>query len=100
MGAVLLVGGLAKVGVFAGWWQLTWAGVAATALVVVALGLLIGSLRGRGQWLIGPGIFLSALTVALAITGIDGTGVYGQQTWRPASRASRPAAVRDQRRPG
>ena len=85
MGAVLLAGGLATVGIFAGWWQLTWAGVAATALVVVALGLLVGSLRGRAQWLIGPGIFLSALTVALAITGINGTDGYGQQTWRPAS---------------
>jgi hypothetical protein len=85
MGAVLLAGGLATVGIFAGWWQLTWAGVAATALIVVALGLLIGSFRGRGQWLIGPGIFLSALTVALAITGINGTDGYGQQTWRPVS---------------
>jgi phage shock protein PspC (stress-responsive transcriptional regulator) len=85
MGAVLLVGGLATVGIFAGWWHLTWAGVAASALVVVALGLLIGSLRGRGQGLIGPGIFLSALTIALTITGIDGTGGYGQQTWRPTT---------------
>jgi phage shock protein PspC (stress-responsive transcriptional regulator) len=85
LGAALLVGGLAKFGVFAGWWHLTWAGVAATALVVVALGLLFGSLRGRGQWLIGPGIFLSALTVALTITGIDGTGVYGQEIWRPTT---------------
>jgi phage shock protein PspC (stress-responsive transcriptional regulator) len=85
MGAVLLVGGLATVGVFAGWWHLTWAGVAATALVVVALGLLIGSLRGRGKGLIGPGIFLAALTIALTMTGIDGTGGYGQQTWTPTT---------------
>ena len=85
MGAVLLVGGLATVGIFAGWWHLTWAGVAATALVVVALGLLIGSLRGRGKSLIGPGIFLSALTIALTMTGIDGTGGYGQQTWTPTT---------------
>jgi hypothetical protein len=85
MGAVLLIGGLATAGIFAGWWNLTWAGVAATALVVVALGLLIGSFRGRGQWLIGPGIFLAALTVALSITGIDGNADYGQQTWRPTS---------------
>jgi hypothetical protein len=85
MGAVLLVGGLATVGIFAGWWHLTWAGVAASALVVVAIGLLVGSLRGRGQGLIGPGIFLSALTIALTITGIDGTGGYGQQTWRPTT---------------
>ena len=85
MGAVLLIGGLATVGTIAGWWQLTWAGVAAIALTVVAIGLLIGSLRGRGQWLIGPGIFLSAVTLALAVTGIDGTSGYGQQTWAPTT---------------
>ena len=48
MGVVLLVGGLATVGTFAGWWHLSWAGVPATALTVVAIGLLIGSLRGAG----------------------------------------------------
>ncbi len=85
MGAVLLIGGLATVGTIAGWWQLTWAGVAAIALTVVAIGLLIGSLRGRGQSLIGPGIFLSAVTLALAVTGIDGTSGYGQQTWAPTT---------------
>ncbi len=88
MGAVLLVGGLATAGIFAGWWHLTWAGVAATALAVVALGLLIGSLRGRGQSLIGPGIFLSVLTLGLTVTGIDGTTGYGQQTWAPLTVAA------------
>lgn len=88
MGVVLLVGGLATAGIFAGWWQLSWAGVAGTALAVVAIGLLIGSLRGRGQSLIGPGIFLSLLTLALTITGIDGTSGYGQQTWVPTSQAT------------
>lgn len=88
MGAVLIVGGLATAGIFAGWWQLTWAGVAATALAVVALGLLIGSIRGRGQALIGPGIFLSVLTLGLAVTGIDGTTGYGQQTWTPTTVAA------------
>ncbi len=85
MGAVLLIGGLATVGTLAGWWHLTWAGVAAIALTVVAIGLLIGSLRGRGHSLIGPGIFLSAVTLALAVTGIDGTSGYGQQTWTPTT---------------
>jgi phage shock protein PspC (stress-responsive transcriptional regulator) len=85
MGLVLLVGGLATAGIFAGWWQMTWAGVAATALAVLAVGLLIGSLRGRGRSLIGPGIFLSAVTLALTITGIDGTAGYGQQTWAPTT---------------
>ncbi len=92
MGVVLLVGGLATAGIFAGWWHLSWAGVAATALAVVALGLLIGSLRGRGQSLIGPGIFLSVLTLGLTVTGIDGTTGYGQQTWAPATVAAATAS--------
>ena len=87
MGAMLVAGGLATVGILAGWWQLSWAGVAATALAVVAIGLLIGSLRGRGLALIGPGIFLSAVTLALAVTGISGTSGYGQQTWVPLSQS-------------
>lgn len=85
MGAVLLVGGLATVGIIAGWWHMTWAAVSATALAVLAIGLLIGSLRGRGHSLIGPGIFLSAVTLALAVTGISGTAGYGQQTWSPTT---------------
>ena len=85
MGAVLLIGGLATVGTIAGWWNLSWAGVSAIALTVVAIGLLIGSLRGRGHSLIGPGIFLSAVTLALAVTGIDGTSGYGQQNWVPTT---------------
>jgi len=92
MGAVLLIGGLATAGIFASWWQLSWAGVSATALAVVGIGLLIGSLRGRGQWLIGPGIFLSALTLALTVTGISGTDGYGQQSWTPTT----PAAVQSE----
>ncbi len=88
LGMVLLVGGLATVGVIQGWWALTWAGVAALALTVVAVGLLIGSLRGRGSALIGPGIFLSLVTLALTVTGINGTTGYGQQTWVPTTVAA------------
>ena len=92
MGLALVVGGLAAAGVFAGWWGLSWAAVSASALAVVAVGLLIGSLRGRGHALIGPGIFLSLVTLALTVTGIDGTSGYGQQTWAPTN----PAAVQSQ----
>lgn len=88
MGAVLLIGGLATVGTIAGWWHLSWAGVSAIALTVVAIGLLIGSLRGRGHSLIGPGIFLTAVTLALTVTGIDGTDGYGQQNWAPSTMSS------------
>ena len=85
MGLVLLVGGLATAGIFAGWWQLSWAGVAATALAVLAIGLFVGSLRGRGLSLIPMGVFLSFVTLALAVTGINGTTGYGQQTWAPTA---------------
>ncbi|HEY5878416.1 MAG TPA: PspC domain-containing protein [Nakamurella sp.] len=88
LGMVLLVGGLATVGAVQGWWALTWAGVSAVALTIVAVGLLIGSLRGEGRSLIGPGIFLSLVTLALTITGISGTTGYGQQTWVPTSVAA------------
>jgi phage shock protein PspC (stress-responsive transcriptional regulator) len=88
LGMVLLVGGLATVGAVQGWWALTWAGVSAVALTIVAIGLLIGSLRGEGRSLIGPGIFLSLVTLALTITGISGTTGYGQQTWVPTSVAA------------
>jgi hypothetical protein len=88
LGVALLVGGLATAGVFAGWWNLSWAAVAASALAVVAVGLLIGSLRGRGMALIGPGIFLSLVTVALTITGISGVSGYGQHTWTPTTVAA------------
>jgi len=88
LGVALLVGGLATAGVFAGWWNLSWAAVAASALAVVAVGLLIGSLRGRGMALIGPGIFLSLVTIALTITGISGVSGYGQHTWTPTTVAA------------
>ncbi len=92
MGLALLAGGLATVGIFAGWWSMTWAGVAATALAVVAAGLLIGSLRGRGHGLIAPGIFLSLVTLALAVTGLDSRATFGEQVWRPMT----PAAVQSE----
>ena len=85
---VLLVGGLAAVGSLQGWWALSWAGVTAVALTIVAVGLLIASLRGQGRSLIGPGIFLSLVTLALTITGINGTTGYGQQTWAPTTVAA------------
>ncbi len=58
MGAAMLIANLVGIplGIIAGWWNLSWAGVSALALTVVAIGLLIGSLRGRGHSLIGPGI--------------------------------------------
>ncbi|MET3804847.1 phage shock protein PspC (stress-responsive transcriptional regulator) [Nakamurella sp. UYEF19] len=85
MGATLLVGGLVAAGVFAGWWTLAWSQVAGIALGVLGLGLLFSALRGRGYSLIGPGVFLSLVTLALAVTGISGTSGYGQTEIKPAN---------------
>ena len=99
MGAVLLVGGLATVGIFAGWWQLSWAGVAATALAVVAH-RAADRIVARPRPVADRARHLPlAVTLALAITGIDGTAGYGQQTWapttgEPCSRSTCSTAVR------
>lgn len=87
MGATLLIGGLTAAGVFAGWWTLTWAQVSGIALAVLGLGLLFSALRGRGYSLIGPGVFLSLVTLALAVTGVSGTADYGSYDERPTSLA-------------
>ena len=83
MGATLLVGAVTAAGVLAGWWALTWAQVSAIALGVLGIGLLLSALRGRGYSLIGPGVFLSLVTLALAVTGISGTSGYGATTLTP-----------------
>lgn len=87
-GVALLVGGTLAAGILAGWWSLPWAAVSGGALAVVAVGLLVGSLRGRAQNLIGTGIFLSLVTLGLTVTGLQGTGGYGDQKWTPASVAA------------
>ncbi len=84
LGATLLAGGLGAVGVLAGWWALTWAQVSGIALGVLGLGLLVSALRGRGYSLIGPGVFLSLVTLALAVTGVSGTSGYGATEIQPA----------------
>ena len=80
-----MAGSLAAVGVLAGWFVMSWAAVSAIPLAIVAVGLLIASLRGRSAGLIGPGIFLSLVTLALAVTGLSGTSGYGEQTWQPTT---------------
>jgi phage shock protein PspC (stress-responsive transcriptional regulator) len=87
VGIALLAGALSAAGVIAGWWALSWAEVSAIALSVVGVGLIIAAMRGRGHGrpLIGPGIFLALLTMALSVTGINGTRDYGAQTWAPTT---------------
>jgi phage shock protein PspC (stress-responsive transcriptional regulator) len=90
VGLALLAGALSAAGVIAGWWALTWAEVSAIALSVVGVGLILAAMRGRGHGrpLIGPGIFLALLTMALSVTGINGTRDYGAQTWTPTTAAA------------
>lgn len=87
-GLAFLVGGALAAGILAGWWGLPWAAVSGGALAVIAVGLLIGSFRGRAQNLIGTGIFLSLVTLGLTVTGLQGTAGYGEQQWRPTSVAA------------
>jgi len=80
-----IAGGIAAGGVVYGWWVMSWAQVSGIALAVLAAGLFLSSLRGRGGALIGPGVALAVVTVCLSITGISGTSGYGEQAWRPTS---------------
>ena len=83
LGATLLVGALLAGGVFAGWWALTWAQVSGLTLAVLSLGLFFSALRGGGRSLLGPGVFLSLVTLALAVTGLTGTTGYGATSMTP-----------------
>ena len=85
LGTTLLVGAALTAGVFAGWWALTWAQVSGLTLAVLAVGLLFSALRGGGRSLIGGGVFLSLVTLALAVTGLSGTSAYGSTDLRPTS---------------
>ncbi len=85
----LLSGTLVATGILAGWWAAPWALVTGVALAVLAVGLLLTALNGRGRALIGPGVFLALVTLALGVTGISGTDGYGRTVWHPTG----PAAV-------
>lgn len=90
-GVAFVVGAGVAAGILLGGWSLPWAAVSGAALAVVAVGLLVGSLRGRGQTLIGTGVFLSLVTLALTVTGLQGTSGYGEQRWQPTT----PSAVQE-----
>jgi phage shock protein PspC (stress-responsive transcriptional regulator) len=83
----LLSAGLLAAGIFAGWWAFPWAVVTGVALGVVGLGLLVGAFAGRGRALIPLGVFLSLVTIALGVTGIQGTSGFGNEHWQPTSLA-------------
>jgi phage shock protein PspC (stress-responsive transcriptional regulator) len=86
LGVALIVGAFTAAGVAAHWWYLPWSAVTGIALGILAIGLAIAALRGRGgRMLIGHGIFLAVLTLALSVSGLRGTADYGQGIWTPAT---------------
>lgn len=68
----------------AGGWSWPWARVTALGLAVVAVGMLIAALAGRGvRRLIVPAVILTVLTLGLSVTGLSGTSDYGDVSWAP-----------------
>lgn len=88
LGLALIAGSLLTAGVVTHRLGLSWSVVTGVTLSILALGMLIAALRGRGaRVLIGPGIFLAVLTLALTVTGLQGTSGFGGHTWTPTSAA-------------
>lgn len=70
--------------------HLSVAGVLATALVVVGLGLLVGTWLGRSRWLIALGALLTAATLtasAVSAISVPMAGGTGNRNWAPVSTA-------------
>lgn len=84
-GLALIVGAVLALGLSAGWWQLSWAAISASALAVLAVGILFSAIRGRRSRLIGAGIMLSIVTAFLTLTGLDGSEGFGGRQWTPQS---------------
>lgn len=86
LGLALIVGSIGAAVVTSAETDAQWSYVAGAALGVLAVGMLLAALRGRGaRLLIGPGIFVAVLTLALTVTGFRGVGGIGQHTWAPTS---------------
>lgn len=85
VGVALIVAAVLALGLSVGWWQLNWAVISASALAVVAVGLFLSAIRGRRSKLIGFGIVLAVATGFFTLTGMDGTGGFGERTWTPQS---------------
>jgi phage shock protein PspC (stress-responsive transcriptional regulator) len=85
VGVAFIVAAVLALGLSVGWWQLNWAVISASALAVVAVGLFISAVRGRRSKLIGFGIVLAIATGFFTLTGMDGTGGFGERTWQPQS---------------
>ena len=87
VGVALLVSGVLVTLNVAGVTALGLGAVASIALVIVGLGLVVGTWVGRARWLVVPAILLLPLVAAgAAIDGfdleVDGTGVFGQRDVR------------------
>ncbi len=85
-GIALMVAAVLALGLSLQWWQIGWAVISASALAVVAVGLFLSAATGRRRSnLIGLGILLSATTLFLTLTGLNGTGGIGERNWTPTS---------------
>ncbi|MDQ6658712.1 MAG: PspC domain-containing protein [Actinomycetota bacterium] len=85
-GIALMVAAVLALGLSLQWWQIGWAVISASALAVVAVGLFFSAVTGRRRSnLIGLGILLSAATLFLTLTGLNGTGGIGERHWIPTS---------------
>ena len=70
-----------------GWLSVTH--ILAAAVLVVGLGLVVGSLVGRARWLVLPGGALAAAMLALVGIGVPIDGGIGDRTWHPTSVVAR-----------
>lgn len=85
-GIALMVAAVLALGLSLQWWQIGWAVISASALAVVAVGLFFSAVTGRRRSnLIGLGILLSAATLFLTLTGLNGTGGIGERNWTPTT---------------
>lgn len=88
IGIALIVAAVLALGLSASWWQINWAVISASALAVVAVGLFISAATGRRRSnLVGLGILLSAATLFLTLTGLNGNGGIGDRSWTPTTAA-------------
>lgn len=87
LGLAILAAAIAGAARIAGAEWMTPGRIAAVALVVVGLGLVIGSFRRRGYGLLGVTAPLAAFVVLAAVIGpVDfGNPTMGDRTWAPAS---------------
>jgi len=90
LGRVTLSAAVIVVGLMVGWNSASdddfrVVAVMATALAVVAAGLLVGSVLGRARWLIVPAVLLTMVSSVTAAADEQISGGVGERRWSPTS---------------